>query len=228
MSDRTDRLETCEPFDADLIDFSFGTLTGRRRAELVRHLSTCSACRHELESLTAVADVMLELTPDAEPPLGFESRLVERLETHESDHKRTVRHRFFAAAAAAVVVFALVGYVVGNSVSSHVTSSSRSVSRAPVMAALTAQGHRVGEVFLTSGRQTWVYMTFEDVDWPGVVWCQLHLRNGSVETVGQFTMSNGYGAWAAKVAAAGADVVSAQVTSARGTVLASAALANPR
>ena len=51
-------------------------LTGAERAAALAHLETCQACRTEVADLTATADELLLLAPAAEPPAGFESRVL--------------------------------------------------------------------------------------------------------------------------------------------------------
>ena len=61
----------------DLIEFALGTLSGRRRAAVLDHLETCAHCNAEVESLADVTDKLLWLAPEAEPSLGFETRVIE-------------------------------------------------------------------------------------------------------------------------------------------------------
>ena len=55
-------------------------------------------CRRELESLSTVADELLELAPAAEPPAGFETRVLGALHPDRRRARRTFRRPFAFAA----------------------------------------------------------------------------------------------------------------------------------
>jgi hypothetical protein len=60
-------------------ELAIGILDGEQRARALRHLGGCPECRRAVEDLTAVADELLMLAPEREPPAGFESRVLARL-----------------------------------------------------------------------------------------------------------------------------------------------------
>lgn len=60
-------------------ELALGVLTGRERAMAVAHLDQCDACREDVRQLMATGEQLLELLPPAEPPVGFETRVLERL-----------------------------------------------------------------------------------------------------------------------------------------------------
>jgi hypothetical protein len=60
-------------------ELALGIADGKERAEALAHLASCSACRSYLAELTDVADDLLALTPSEEPPVGFETRVLEEL-----------------------------------------------------------------------------------------------------------------------------------------------------
>ncbi|MEN3283836.1 MAG: hypothetical protein V7607_4976, partial [Solirubrobacteraceae bacterium] len=61
-------------------ELALGILDGEHRAQALRHLAECPECRHAVEELTAVADELVMLAPEREPPAGFESRVLARLQ----------------------------------------------------------------------------------------------------------------------------------------------------
>jgi len=223
MTEPTQHSVNCSEIEPDLVEFALGTSSGRSRSRVVSHLSTCSKCTTEIETLTAVADAMLELTPDAEPPLGFEHRLLERLHA-EPIRSRRRDHSVMFAVAAAFALIAVLALTVGGATPWHSTNSSRTTSGKIVNARLVSQGRDVGQVFVTAGSPAWIYMTFDDSTHSGPAWCRVTLQNGRVVTAGQFSLVRGYGAWAAQVHTAGSRIVTAQVIGASGTVLATAHL----
>jgi hypothetical protein len=74
-----------ERFEADLAELAAGVLDTREEAELLSHLVSCSSCATEFEQLASVAQSLLLLVPEIEPTDGFESRLLDRLESCSSD-----------------------------------------------------------------------------------------------------------------------------------------------
>lgn len=212
----------CAQISADSSEFALGILNGRRRSRVLDHVASCAQCRGELEALSAVADSLVELAPHAEPPVGFESRLVDHyhVESRRNPH-RTIRVVALTAAALALVA---VGFTLGNRGSTQVHTSLPTYSAAPISAVLTSQGRSLGHLWISSGTPSWIYMSLDDANWTGTAWCSVTLKNGHVLDVGVFTMVHGYGAWAARVDASSGAVRSAQVTDATGHVLASATL----
>jgi hypothetical protein len=60
-------------------ELALGVLTGRERADAIEHLDRCEACREDVRKLMATGDELLGLLPAAEPPAGFETRVLNRL-----------------------------------------------------------------------------------------------------------------------------------------------------
>jgi anti-sigma-K factor RskA len=60
-------------------ELALGVLTGRERADAVEHLDRCEACREGVRKLIATGEEFLGLLPPAEPPAGFETRVLDRL-----------------------------------------------------------------------------------------------------------------------------------------------------
>jgi hypothetical protein len=214
--------EGCEEFRDDVAELALGTLTGRRRSRALDHVTTCERCRDELASLSDVTDALLVLSPVAEPPFGFEQRLIERYRADAKLRNRPRRHRLALVGVAAVVIAAL-SFVVGSNVVAHHSSPPAAVA-SPVTAHLTSEGHVLGQVILSAGNPSWITMSLDDPGWTGTAWCNVRLKSGRIESVGKFSVVRGYGAWSAEVHASAGQVVSANVTDGYGTVLASATL----
>ena len=70
---------TCGELAEVAAELALGVLTGRERAIAVAHLGKCDACREEVRQLMATGEQLLELLPPAEPPAGFETRVLDRL-----------------------------------------------------------------------------------------------------------------------------------------------------
>jgi VIT1/CCC1 family predicted Fe2+/Mn2+ transporter len=63
-------------------ELALGALTGRERAEALAHLEHCLACQEKVRRLMTQGEKLLELLPAAEPPPGFEHRVLEELRVH--------------------------------------------------------------------------------------------------------------------------------------------------
>ena len=70
---------SCEHTRALAADLALGIADGADRAEALRHLAGCAECRRAVEELSELADELLLLAPEHEPPIGFESRVLARL-----------------------------------------------------------------------------------------------------------------------------------------------------
>jgi Putative zinc-finger len=215
--------EKCEAISDDLIEFALGTLTGRSRSLVLDHLETCAHCDAELEALTAATDTMLFLAPESEPPLGFETRLIERY--RRSDTRRSSdRWRRASVWAIAAVLVAVLGVGVDTLVTTNGGSNQPSALR-PTTGRLMSSGHTVGQVTISSGSPSWLIMNVDAGAISGVVWCEVTLTNGEVKSIGKFTLNHGYGSWVSRIDATGGQVRSARLVNAHGTVIAKATFA---
>jgi len=70
---------TCAELQELAAELALGTVSGAERAAAIEHLAGCAACRDLVDSLARVADSMLLLAPEVEPPPGFESKVLARM-----------------------------------------------------------------------------------------------------------------------------------------------------
>jgi anti-sigma factor RsiW len=218
-------------YEDDLAELALGVLTGRERARTLSHLESCPRCAEELEQLSRAADVVVALAPEAEPPLGFETRLFERMGIPPARATRRHRPRFWipATVAAAVVALALaagLGFGLSSSPASAPAKSAHGVHDlvAAQTAALMENGQNVGRVDIFDGAKPWMQMTLHDSTARGLVRCMVVTDDGQVHVVGSFVSTEGYGAWSAPLHVKPATVRTAQVMSPSGTVIATASL----
>jgi len=226
---------TCAAVQGDLAELALGTLAGRERADALSHLAGCPRCRAELERLSEAADALVQLAPPAEPPVGFEVRLFDRLgvvprpeaRRRPGPGGRAVR---VLLAAAAVVVAVALAFGAGWAASPGTRSPSLGVTGGDfdgrlVSARLTVGDHADGEVLVYSADPSWMFMTVADAGRSAEVTCEVTTRGGRTVRVGTFWLSpGGYGAWGTALPVPAAEVRSARVVARDGTVLASAVL----
>jgi hypothetical protein len=175
-------------------------------------------------ALGEVADDLAALTPRAEPPPGFESRvmaaLASRPKTAPLRRRAPRRAQLVAAAVAAAVLIGGGGWIVG-----HTSSHPPAVADAQLASAdLVAGGHPVGQVVLATGDDPWVSMAVDSNLGHQTVVCQLRDQQGQTITVGSFTLNSGYGYWAAPVPASASSITAAQLVDTAGHVLATASI----
>jgi hypothetical protein len=65
---------TCQQCRELAAELALNVLSGRERVGALAHLDRCASCRDMVCALTATADRLVELLPDADPPAGFEKR----------------------------------------------------------------------------------------------------------------------------------------------------------
>ena len=207
---------TCDDVRDDLSEFALGTLEGRSRSRVLDHVTTCARCRDDVADLSEKSDAMLDLAPTGEPPAGFELGVVERWR-EETPHRPRRRHRVAGITALATSLVA-VGFALAFAISGHpVRQSATAYSESAV---LTQKGQTLGHVWVSAGSPSWLYMSIDDTRWSGSAWCRVTLANGRVLDVGAFKLTQGYGAWSSRIDTGGVRVISAEVTNARGVILA--------
>ncbi len=95
------------------VELALGLLSGTDRAAAVAHLAGCQTCREEVDDLARVVDQLALLAPQAEPPSGFETRVLAAVGGGRVGQRRRrlarPTGRFIAGRAAAMVAVALVG-----------------------------------------------------------------------------------------------------------------------
>jgi hypothetical protein len=141
-------------------ELALGILPGDERAEAIAHLDDCSHCQHLVGTYTVATDRLLLLAPRAEPPSGFESRVLATIAagadppTPLRPPHPTARRRIpgaVLAVAACIVALVLSLFALGV----VGPSSSPSVAAAEMR---TGGGDLVGEIFIHDGPPAKVFM----------------------------------------------------------------------
>ena len=190
---------SCEQVRALLPELALSIADAGERAEALEHVDGCPGCREALADLSEVVDDLLLLAPEAEPPIGFESRVMNRIATDDArlgtvvplTSRRPGRRRRIAlvAAAAAVVIGTTTAVVVNR----H--HSTPSVSASDRFATLhNAAGGDVGRVIIHDGAEPWVFMAVRNADGQEYR-CELVLGDGTKVSIGSLKLTNGRGSW---------------------------------
>ncbi len=186
---------TCDQFDLAADELALGQVDEPTRSRLLVHAANCPHCHSLLESLGTVADRLLLVAPQVEPPAGFESRVLARLDAGvPSPIRRSTRVRWLAAAVVAILV-------AGAAIALIRRPESPESSAAASAAIVTTAGAEVGSVRLLADPTSYVLITVDNPrGGPGVRHCELLGPDGAWEDVGQWDAAGiASGVWAAGV-----------------------------
>jgi hypothetical protein len=129
---------------------ALGLLAGNERAAVLDHLDGCEQCRELMHELSAVADDLVLLAPNAEPPPGFEQRVLRRLGATRGRRRWPVVVGGIAAA-----LLAVIGFAVGRGQSGSPPSVHELAMRAP-------SGRVVGDAYVHGDNPTWVFVALPE------------------------------------------------------------------
>ncbi len=233
--DSDPRSAACEAIEAELPELALGTLSGRRRVAVLEHVASCARCEGEVEQLSLVADSLLRLAPEVEPPVGFEVRIFDRLgvtppaaddEVDEPVPLEAVRRRrrpvaIALGAVAASVVALAVGFGAGWWASPR-PGAPALTSSAVHVAQLESSTEMSGQVITYASSPPWLLMTVDGPGATGNVTCEVRMADGTEHAVGTFWIEKGYGSWAAPLPVSSSQVRSASLVDAHGVTLATA------
>jgi hypothetical protein len=215
---------TCTEVRDAAAEFALDILEPHERSAIAAHLLRCPDCRVEVDSMSAVGSRLLELIPGTEPPLGFDRRVLAQVVLAQVRPRRGIGQRLgngrsrllagaAAVAAAVVLVFASLGWFSGGK-PTH-------TPHAVLTAELLQGGHRVGEVYASSGSK-WLSMTVHGASGADKVTCELVGAQGAVVPIGSFDLVDGSGSWGAPDPTGFAGVTGARLIDSTGHVIATA------
>ncbi|MDQ6852643.1 MAG: hypothetical protein M3046_02970 [Actinomycetota bacterium] len=203
-------------------ELALDVLIGSERADALAHMSECSACRSLLGELTEVVDAVPLLVAEAQPPSGFQNRVLQQMSTRARRTRRRWPALLAAAAAFVLVVTATAVLVQGRGSETRVAADSRQVRPASGDARSTtmvgAGGEQVGRIFTTPG-DTALLMVSVNYGVPsGTYSIEQRTGDGTAQQLGQMQVSDGHGTWGG-VTARGVRPVSVALIDAHGVVL---------
>lgn len=165
------------------------------RAEALAHAATCARCRAELQSLSAIADLVGTTAPECEPLPGFEARAVARFDTTEARWSRPPRRWGVVALAAAASL--LLGLVVGRlTLDEHSDRSDRTA----IGTLVAADGSEHGWVALASSDGAAALTMHLAALPPGTYRCVMVAADGRTTEVAAWPIGDsGRGEWTVAV-----------------------------
>jgi hypothetical protein len=175
-------------------ELALGILSGAERAEVVFHVNGCARCQAVVSEMTEVADTIPQLVPEAEPPAGFEARVLHRI----GEGERRSRRRWIAAVAAvaaAVAIFSITAVRVIEANDS--TTTTPSAARAPVAVVMRggATDAPAGWVYVTGGHGVAISVSADYGMGSGSYTVRAEPRDGPASALGTMSVENGRGSW---------------------------------
>jgi hypothetical protein len=194
-----------------LAEVALGIASGDARARVLEHAAGCLECRRLLDELTRVAEELLQLVPEHEPPAGFELRVLERLAPPRRRAplaRLGLRGRRAGVAATLAAVLAAgagaaAGVLVATRDERQLGGQLQAVlSRAnglyfAVSELRDGSGRERGLVFHYGGRPSWIFATLDRPPPPGRYIATLVTRAGATSELGTFELGGGVSSFGA-------------------------------
>jgi predicted anti-sigma-YlaC factor YlaD len=188
---------TCDVVRESAADFALGALTGRERADLLAHLDHCPSCQTLVGEYAGVADALLDLVPEADPPSELAPPV---LATMRPEPIRRWRRRVVALAAAAIVAISTATGVTWALVGDG--GSGNGQHAALHSAAMVGSGGlTVGRVVSTSDQPPKLAVSVDYWVADGSYQLTALDRKGTSVPVGTLQVSGGRGAWTGRAGA---------------------------
>lgn len=190
----------CAKIREALPEVALGIADGEQRALALDHIARCSDCRRELEELSTIADELIALAPQREPPPGFENHVLDRLDARQRTRRparRRLRRLAFAAAVPAIAAATAVAMSVSYSSDLKLADQYRAALRGAhgkyfQSARLRAPAGQVaGIVFAYQGSPSWMFYTLDGRYGAGPYKEQIVTRSGRTLTLPPFTLIDG-------------------------------------
>lgn len=187
-------------------EVALGAISGPERARVLDHLETCVECRLFVDELSEAADSLLVLSPEAEPPLGFESTVLAQMRLGTKWSTR----RWAALVAAAVILASAAtwgGYHVAtrpDRITQQYIATLKALGGQSLRAARLAapDGTKAGEAMLYEGHPSWVFVSVERTSGTGVYDITAQLADRTTIRIGRVRVNEGRGSWGGTTAIA--------------------------
>jgi Putative zinc-finger len=187
----------CEETRELTAELALGVADGEDRARVLEHVADCADCRRELERFATIADGLLELAPEHEPPLGFELGVLRAIQPPRTPRRPGIRWLVAAGAAVlAVVVTAgamLVGFRDERRLAEHyrATLAQANGSYFGAVRLHDAAGAPGGVVFAYRGSPSWITVTVAPGQRASVERAELVDRRGRRIPLASFRLAGG-------------------------------------
>ena len=213
---------SCEEARDLASEMALGTIAGDDRARLIAHIASCSECRQLVEDLSRIADSILLLGPEQEPPEGFETAVLAQFRGPRPNRLRWI---VTAAAATAIVLVSAGGVLWATAADRDLASHYRQdLAEAGgeyfgVKPIRTVDGTKAGNLFAYEGHPSWVFVVFDDSVEAGGYTVDVINEGGGTTSLGSATIGPDDLTWGADLSSSLRDVAAVRFTSPTGEAL---------
>ena len=191
--------ERCHETREGLAELALGIADGAERARMLEHVDECPECRQELERQSQIADGLLGLAPEHEPPIGFELGVLRAIEAPAPRRRPLWRALAVAATVVAAVAVTAGGMLLGfrddrrlaDEYREALTEANGTYFGARPLA--DPAGRRGGVLFVYRGAPSWILVTVDPEQRAAVMGAELIDRSGRRTPLSGFRLSGG--AW---------------------------------
>jgi hypothetical protein len=190
--------DRCDEARESLSELALGIADGEERARVLEHVENCADCRRELERQSALADELLVLAPEQEPPPGFEVSVLRSIQP-PAPRRSILRPLAAIGTVAAAVAIAVGAMVIGTRDDRRLADQYRAAleeanGRYFSAAQLAdAAGRRGGVLFTYRGTPSWILVTVSPEFRASVDRAELVDRGGRRISLASFRLADG--AW---------------------------------
>jgi putative zinc finger protein len=191
--------QRCDETRELLPEVALGIADGADRARVLEHVAACPDCRRELERQSELADGMLALAPEHEPPIGFEVAVLGSILPPAPRRRSLVRPLAVAAAVAAAVAITAGGMQLGFRDDVRLADEYREAlgqANGTYFGArqlLDPAGRRGGVLFVYRGNPSWILVTVDSAHRETVTKAEIVGRDGRLIPLAAFRLADG--AW---------------------------------
>jgi hypothetical protein len=189
---------TCAQMRELAPELALGVLGGAERAEALAHVERCGSCRSLVGDLTGAAEALPLAAPEAEPPAGFEGRVLRTL----GGGRRRARLRWAKVvaltAAAAAIISIVVVRVVDRDRDEPPTPTVADVAVSDVWSAPMVDGNGVdvGRAFVSDGKPAAVGLSVNYAVPTGEYTIEARRSDGTTVDLGTVAVTDSRGSWA--------------------------------
>ena len=225
---------TCQQCAQLAVEAALDILPCHQRADVLAHLDRCTSCQDTVCALTNTADRLVELLPPAQPPAGFEQRVINAL----TPAPPRIRRRWLPATAGLLVLtLATGGWLVSRAThaltpthpNTQAVIDAQAGERTVLYAPLTTAEHhsaeqQIGQAYLYPDNPSWIYLSLDTPSTTAndTIKCEIIRADGSTVPIGTFPVTHGRGTWAGPAPANRDTPATAKLINSKGHTLAQA------
>jgi hypothetical protein len=187
----------CQEIQELAAELALGIASGEERARALEHLTSCPQCCSLVQEMSDVSDELLLVAPPLEPPVGFESRMMERFRT---GFRRKPRLALILAAAALLLAAGAGGTYLAVRSDVRFAQHYREVFAAAqgeyfASSPLYSGKRPRGQIFAYQGSPSWVFLVLDGASTADRYSVRLVTRSGQEIDLGRFHRASGTTSW---------------------------------